>query len=103
MEVRDVEEERRAEEVGLPGEVDREVAAGGVVGLERLRDGEVDREVASGLEVDFLPSRPGEESMWLEKSVDPRLNEVFSVNSMLMVLRPASLPRNTSRPNSSSW
>ena len=70
MEVRDVEGERRAEEVGLPGEVDREVAAGGVVGLELLRDGEVDREVASGLEVDFLPRRPGEESMLPEKSVD---------------------------------
>ena len=38
-----------------------------------------------------------------EKSVAPRLNEVFSTSSMLIVFMPASAPRSTSRPNSSSW
>jgi hypothetical protein len=38
-----------------------------------------------------------------EKSVAPRLNEVFSASFHAAAFRPASAPRCTSRPNSSSW
>jgi hypothetical protein len=38
-----------------------------------------------------------------EKSVAPRLKEVFSAKLMLMSLRPSSAPFSTSVPKSSSW
>ena len=38
-----------------------------------------------------------------EKSVAPRLYEVFSAIVMLTAFRPSSAPRTTSSPNSSSW